>query len=142
MTKWGSAVHEFAHCVRHALSPLYPYPSSVSVNIDDVLETFTAIGVKGKGRIDSRIFKSIQRSQLKRWDKSMQLLKSLKLAIFPIARKGRKKVSLFGNYALSERQYDPSHDPLFYLIFYLLDRKAHDSGFYGHKSKPKRSRTF
>lgn len=137
-----TAVHEFAHCVRNSLSPLYPYPAPEAANMDQVIETL-ALKLGGQSKTATRFAKAIRGWERRRQSQCDEVLGQMKRAIFPVQRKGSKKnPPLFGGYALSENQYDASHDPLFYLIFYLLDRKAHDIRFYENKSLPKLSKTF
>lgn len=138
-----TAVHEFAHCVRHMLRPLYAYPLSAddNQNMEEVIE-FLSVKAGRRSPASDHMKRMIRGYQRKRLVECEEVMQRLRKAIFPARRRGSGRERLFGPYAMSERQYDISHDPLFYLLFYLLDRKAHDSGLYRRRSAAKISRTF
>lgn len=69
-----------------------------------------------------------------------QFMSDFMSAVFP--EEERNVEPLFGNYAPTWLQYDINHDPLFYFIFYVLERKAEDIGLFKKGYEPEISTTW
>ncbi len=139
-----TAIHEFAHLIRDSFNILYPRPKTSESDISQLVQDMLTPHFFNKRKVSQRFITNfsqvIENFYMNLWHEQEQELRDFESAIFP--EEERKIDPIFGEFALSWCQFDFGHDPLFYLIFHLLDRKAKESGFYKIKGKPQISRTF
>jgi hypothetical protein len=113
------ALHELAHAARTDLARgFYPLASRM-VEIDKYLqERFLAT----KGQPENRRMPRPKHLLLE------DVRSIVDLAISFDDRPGKK--GIFGEWAVGSTQFDTGHDLLFYLLLYLLEREAADSGVF------------
>lgn len=138
-----TAVHEFAHLVRNSMEALYPITVRAQVDREKLIEAILTRFAFEKAldtQFQEDFTKALRIHYAAEAERQGLEMSDFENAVFPGDDIGVDP--LLGNHALTWLQYDGAHDPLFYLIFYLLDRKAEDSGFYQIKGQPIVSRTF